>query len=83
LVWTTTKDEGQKAIVGKKTEDYAVVTVSLPFLTAEDIAVKLQWCDKQACPGQGGQSPCAAQRDQATGAHRQGGGRSRRVADHR
>lgn len=47
LVWTTTKDEGQKAIVGKKTEDYAAVTVSLPFLTAEDIAVKLQRCDKQ------------------------------------
>jgi len=44
LVWTTTKDEGKKAVVGKKTEEYASVTVALPLIIAEDIAVKLEKC---------------------------------------
>jgi len=45
MVWTTTKDEGQKAIVGKKTEEYASVTVVLPMITAEDLAAKLEGSD--------------------------------------
>jgi hypothetical protein len=45
LVWTTTQDEGRKAVVGKRTEEYASVTVTLPFLTAEDVAVKLERCE--------------------------------------
>lgn len=37
MVFTTTKDDGQRQSYGKKTEDYASVTVVLPLITKEDI----------------------------------------------
>ena len=40
LLWTTTMDEGQRARVGKRTEDYASITVVLPLFRPEDIAHK-------------------------------------------
>jgi transposase len=38
LIWTCTADEGQKAIPGKRTEEYKTVTVALPLVTDEDLA---------------------------------------------
>ncbi len=37
LVWQTTKNDGQRPSYGKKTEDYAVQTVILPLIRAEDV----------------------------------------------
>ncbi|MBL1215834.1 MAG: DUF1670 domain-containing protein [Ignavibacteriae bacterium] len=37
IVFTTTKDDGQRQSYGKKTEDYATVTVTLPLITKEDV----------------------------------------------
>ena len=37
VVFTTTKDDGQRQSYGKKTEDYATITVSLPLITKEDV----------------------------------------------
>jgi hypothetical protein len=37
IVFTTTKDDGQRQSYGKKTEDYAAVTVTLPLITKEDV----------------------------------------------
>ena len=37
IVFTTTKDDGQRQSYGKKTEDYATITVSLPLITKEDV----------------------------------------------
>lgn len=37
IVFTTTKDDGQRQNYGKKTEDYATVTVTLPLITKEDV----------------------------------------------
>lgn len=37
LVFTTTKDDGQRQSYGKKTEDYAQITVVLPLITKEDV----------------------------------------------
>ena len=37
MVFTTTKDDGQRQSYGKKTEDYATVTVVLPLITKEDV----------------------------------------------
>ena len=37
IVFTTTKDDGQRQSYGKKTEDYASVTVVLPLITKEDV----------------------------------------------
>ncbi len=37
LIFTTTKDDGQRQSYGKKTEDYATVTVALPLITKEDV----------------------------------------------
>jgi len=48
LVWATTRDEGQKARPGKRTEEYGTVTVALPLVTDDDIAEKLTPCP----PGQ-------------------------------
>ncbi len=44
LVWTATKDEGQKAHPGKRTEEYGTVTVALPLVTDDDIAERLTRC---------------------------------------
>lgn len=37
IVFTTTKDDGQRQSYGKKTEDYAATTVVLPLITKEDV----------------------------------------------
>ncbi len=37
VVWQTTKDDGQKPTYGKRTEEYAVQTVTLPLVRAEDV----------------------------------------------
>lgn len=37
IIFTTTKDDGQRQSYGKKTEDYAAVTVALPLITKEDV----------------------------------------------
>lgn len=37
IVFRTTKDDGQRQNYGKKTEDYAAVTVVLPLITEEDV----------------------------------------------
>jgi len=37
IIFTTTKDDGQRQSYGKKTEDYAAVTLSLPLITKEDV----------------------------------------------
>lgn len=37
IVFRTTKDDGQRQNYGKKTEDYASVTVVLPLVTKEDV----------------------------------------------
>jgi len=37
IVFTTTKDDGQRQSYGKKTEDYATATVVLPLITKEDV----------------------------------------------
>lgn len=37
IVFTTTKDDGQRQSYGKKIEDYATITVHLPLITQEDI----------------------------------------------
>lgn len=37
IIFTTTKDDGQRQSYGKKTEDYASVTVALPLITKEDV----------------------------------------------
>jgi hypothetical protein len=42
LIWTCTADEGQKAEVGKRTEEYKTVTVVLPLVAKEDLAARTQ-----------------------------------------
>jgi len=37
IVFTTTKDDGQRQSYGKKTEDYATITLALPLITKEDV----------------------------------------------
>jgi hypothetical protein len=37
IVYTTTKDDGQRQNYGKRTEDYASTTVILPLVTEEDV----------------------------------------------
>lgn len=37
IIFTTTKDDGQRQNYGKKTEDYASVTIALPLITKEDV----------------------------------------------
>jgi len=48
LVWTATRDEGQKARPGQRTEEYGTVTVALPLVTDDDIAEKLTPCPRGA-----------------------------------
>lgn len=43
IVFTTTKDDGQRQSYGKKTEDYASVTVILPLITREDIERRIYY----------------------------------------
>ena len=37
IVFRVTKDDGQRQSYGKKTEDYASITVVLPLITEEDV----------------------------------------------
>lgn len=37
IVFSTTKDDGQRQSYGKRTEDYATTTVVLPLITKEDV----------------------------------------------
>ena len=37
IVFTTTRDDGQRQSYGKRTEDYGTVTVILPLITKEDV----------------------------------------------
>jgi hypothetical protein len=43
IVFTTTKDDGQRQSYGKKTEDYASVTVVLPLITKEDVERRIYY----------------------------------------
>lgn len=43
LVFTTTKDDGQRQSYGKKTEDYGTVTVVLPLITKEDVERRIYY----------------------------------------
>jgi hypothetical protein len=43
VVFTTTKDDGQRQSYGKKTEDYASITVVLPLITKEDVERRIYY----------------------------------------
>jgi len=43
IVFTTTKDDGQRQSYGKRTEDYASVTVTLPLITKEDVERRIYY----------------------------------------
>jgi len=40
LIWTCTADEGQKAVPGKRTEEYKTVTVRLPLITVAELQAR-------------------------------------------
>lgn len=48
LVWTCTGDEGQKAQPGKPTEEYKTVTVSLPLISAAELADRTNRSDRRS-----------------------------------
>jgi len=43
IVFRTTKDDGQRQSYGKRTEDYASVTVVLPLITKEDVERRIYY----------------------------------------
>ncbi len=43
VVYTATKDDGQRQSYGKKAEDYATITVVLPLLTQEDVERRIYY----------------------------------------
>lgn len=43
IVFTTTKDDGQRQSYGKKTEDYGQITVVLPLITKEDVERRIYY----------------------------------------
>jgi len=43
IVFTTTKDDGQRQSYGKKTEDYGTTTVVLPLITKEDVERRIYY----------------------------------------
>lgn len=43
IVFTTTKDDGQRQSYGKKTEDYGTTTVILPLITKEDVERRIYY----------------------------------------
>ena len=43
IIFTTTKDDGQRQSYGKKTEDYATRTVVLPLITKEDVERRIYY----------------------------------------
>ena len=43
IVFTTTRDDGQRQSYGKKTEDYGTTTVVLPLITKEDVERRIYY----------------------------------------
>ncbi len=43
IVFSTTKDDGQRQSYGKKTEDYGIATVLLPLITKEDVERRIYY----------------------------------------
>ena len=43
IIFRTTKDDGQRQSSGKKTEDYASITVKLPLITNDDIERRIYY----------------------------------------
>lgn len=43
IVFTTTKDDGQRQSYGKKTEDYGTTTIILPLITKEDVERRIYY----------------------------------------
>lgn len=43
IIFTTTKDDGQRQSYGKKTEDYGTTTVVLPLITKEDVERRIYY----------------------------------------
>jgi transposase len=43
IVFRTTKDDGQRQSYGKKSEDYASITVTLPLITSEDVERRIYY----------------------------------------
>lgn len=43
IIFRTTKDDGQRQSYGKKTEDYASITVKLPLITNDDIERRIYY----------------------------------------
>lgn len=43
IVYRTTKDDGQRQSYGKKSEDYASITVVLPLITKEDVERRIYY----------------------------------------
>lgn len=43
IVFRTTKDDGQRQSYGKRTEDYATITVILPLITEEDVERRIYY----------------------------------------
>ena len=43
IIFTTTKDDGQRQSYGKRTEDYATVTIALPLITKEDVERRIYY----------------------------------------
>lgn len=43
IVFTTTKDDGQRQSYGKKTEDYGTITILLPLITKEDVERRIYY----------------------------------------
>jgi transposase len=43
IIFTTTKDDGQRQSYGKKAEDYGTVTVVLPLITKEDVERRIYY----------------------------------------
>ena len=43
IIFTTTKDDGQRQSYGKKTEDYSSVTLALPLITKEDVERRIYY----------------------------------------
>ena len=43
IIFTTTKDDGQRQSYGKKAEDYGTTTVVLPLITKEDVERRIYY----------------------------------------
>lgn len=43
IIFTTTKDDGQRQSYGKRTEDYGTITLALPLITKEDVERRIYY----------------------------------------